>query len=166
MDRGTYTSEQSTTSPGRQPNGAPTDAFKNAATHLAEFKSFLGSYVSAKADAAKVSMRRLLIAVALGIVGGIVGIAFLIVAASMLLNGLANAIGAIFEPDKPWVGQLIVGALVLGGAVAGTILAVRKMTGASRKKTVAKYESQHAEQRRRFGHDVRDAAAGQSATTS
>jgi len=151
---------------GRSPGGnghssdgtPPSEALHDAAHQFAQLKEYFGHYVSAKLDGVKLTFRRLVIFAILGMVGLLAGGAMIIAAAVMLLQGLANAIGAIFEPDKPWVGQLIVSVLVLGGVVAGTILLVRKMTGASKARTVAKYDSKHDQQRQHFGQDVAAAA--------
>jgi hypothetical protein len=133
----------------------PVDAFKSAGRHFAEFKAFAAHYFAAKADAAKLSVRKIILAVLLGAVAGVAGIAMLATAAVLVLVGLANAIGAAFDPPKPWVGQLIVGVVVLLGTMGAVVLMVRKITGASRARTVAKYESKHVQERRQFGHDIR-----------
>jgi hypothetical protein len=148
---------------GRSPSGnghsePPGEALTDAARHFAQLKEYFGHYVSAKLDGVKLTFRRLIIFMILGVVGLLAGGTMIIAAAVMLLQGLANAIGAIFDPDKPWVGQLIVSVLVLGGVVGGTMLLVRKMTGASKSRTVAKYDLKHDQQRERFGQDVAAAA--------
>src|SRR5262249_19560597 len=125
---------------------------------LAEFRAFLAHYLATKADAAKLSIRKIVFATALGILGLLAGSALLIAAIVILLMGIANAIGAIFTPPKPWVGELVVGVVVLATVGIGAVIAMRKFIGASRARTVAKYESKHAQERRKFGHDVNDVA--------
>jgi len=138
---------------------SPVDSLKSAGRYFAEFQAFLGHYLSAKADLLKLSVRKIVMMVALGVVGLIIGGAALATAGVMLLVGLANAIGAIFEPDKPWVGQLIVSVLVIGGVIAMIMMVTRKMTGASKARTVAKYEAKRADQRAHFGEDVAQRAS-------
>lgn len=152
------------TSPGPDRAGgggepSPADAFKEAASRFAELKEYVGYYIGAKLDGAKITLRNVAIYVVLGVVGGIVGVALLIAATVMLLNGLAGAIGAIFNPDKPWVGNLVMGLLLVGGAVSVVIFGLKSITGSSRKRTIEKYENRKRDERGAFGHDVQQRAA-------
>jgi hypothetical protein len=138
-------------------NGAeapPGEAFKRAAGNFAELKDYLGYFVAAKLDGIKLSFRNLGLYAVLGVLALIAGGAIIVTAAVLLLTGLAGAIGAIFDPDKPWVGQIVVGLLVLGGLAGGTIMFLKKFTKASRERTVKKYESRQRQQRVDYGHDV------------
>lgn len=141
----------------------PADAFKAAAAQFGEIKEYASYYVGAKLDSMKGSVRNLVLYAALGVMGLIVGGGLLITAAVLLLTGLAGAIGAIFEKDRPWFGAIVVGLLVLGGAAAGVVIGLKKVTGASRKRTVQKYETRQRIQREQFGHDVHDLAAERQA---
>ena len=143
---------------GPEPQRPPADAFKEIGERFAELKEYAAYYVAAKADGIKASFRNLGIFAALGVVGLLAGGAVIVTAGVLLLTGLAGAIGAIFDPDLPWVGNLVVGAVVLGGLAAATILFLRKMTAASRERTVKKYESRQQHQRVQFGHDVHERA--------
>ena len=138
-------------------NGAhpsPGEAFSAAGKNFAELKDYLGYFFAAKMDGIKVSFRNLGLYAVLGVLGGIAGAAFVVTAAVLLLTGLAGAIGAIFDPDKPWVGQIVVGLLVLGTLAAGVVLFLKKFTKTSRERTVKKYESRQRQQRVDYGHDV------------
>jgi hypothetical protein len=77
----------------------------------------------------------------------------------LLINGLATGVGQIFDPDKAWLGQIIVGLLLVVGVNVLIFVMIRKMLGASRDRTVQKYESRHNQQRSRFGRDVPTAAS-------
>jgi hypothetical protein len=145
-------------------NPSPMDALRSAAQHLGEAKEYASTFLAAKADAAKLSIKRLVLVIAMGIIAGITGAAMLITAAVLLVNGLATGIGRIFDPDKTWLGQLIVGLLFVAGANVAVFLMIRKMMRASRDQTVQKYESRHNEQRSRFGRDVPTTAAVANAT--
>ena len=147
---------------GTEPS--PSDAFKEAASRFAEVKEYAGYYVGAKVDSIKVTLRNVAVYAALGLVGGIVGVAVLIAATVMLLNGLAGAIGAFFDPDKPWVGNLVVGLLIVGGAAAAVIFGLKSITGSSRKRTIEKYENRKRDERSIYGHDVQQRAAEQERT--
>jgi len=137
---------------------APADAFKQVGDAFGELKEYASYYVAAKADGIKASVRNLGLYAALGIVGLLAGGAIIVTAAVQLLTGLAGAIGAIFEPDRPWVGNIVVGLLILGGIGVGTMLFMKKFTAASRERTVKKYESRQQQQRVQYGHDVHERA--------
>jgi hypothetical protein len=137
---------------------SPADAFKEVGSHFSELKEYASYYLSAKADGMKASVRNLGLYAALGVVGLLAGGAIVVTSAVLLLTGLAGAIGAIFEPDKPWVGNIAVGLLILGAIGIGTMLFMKKFTAASRERTVKKYESRQQHQRVQFGHDVHERA--------
>jgi len=138
-------------------NGAeqsPADAFKQAGRNFAELKEYVAYYLSAKKDGFAASFRNLGLYAVLGVLGLMAGGAIIVTAAVLLLTGLAGAIGAIFDPDKPWVGNIVVGLLVLGGLAGGTVMFLKRFTKASRERTVKKYEQRQRQQRVDYGHDV------------
>ncbi len=100
--------------------------------------------------------------IVLGIVGAIVGGALMATAAVLLLVGIAHGLGDLLW-DKWWLGDLIVGLLVLGGAAAGIIFGMKKLTGTFKKQLVAKYEDRQRQQRINFGHDVEERAVQREA---
>ena len=86
-------------------------------------------------------------------------VAVLVTSVVLLLIGIAHGIGAIFEPDKPWVGEPDCRLRRAREHGHWNDPGCTQDDRREPKKTVAKYEQQHAEQRRRFGQDVRDVAA-------
>jgi len=138
---------------------SPVDALRNAAKHLGEAKEYASNFLAAKADAAKLSFRRAVLLIGFFVIAGITGAGVLITAAVLLINGTATGIGHLFDPPKPWLGQIIVGSLIVIGANLGVYLLIRSAIRASRDRTVQKYEARHNEQRSRYGHDVTTAAA-------
>lgn len=144
---------------------SPADAFKRAARDFAELKEYVAYYLAAKKDGMAASFRNLGLYAALGVLGLIAGGAIVCTAAVLLLSGLAGAIGAIFNPDKLWVGQIVVGLLVLGGLGVGTVLFLKRFTKASRERTVKKYESRQRQQRVEYGHDVAERGREPAART-
>jgi hypothetical protein len=142
---------------------SPTDAFKDLGSHFGELKEYASYYIAAKADGIKASFRNLGLFAVLGIVAMMVGGATVVTATVLLLTGIANAIGEIFRhdavaPDRTWVGEIVVGLLILGGIGIGTMLFMKKFTAASRERTVKKYESRQQQQRVQYGHDVHERA--------
>jgi hypothetical protein len=140
---------------GHDAGPSPADAFKEAGKRFGELKEFASYYVGAKLDGIKVTVRNVGIYAALGIVGLIAASAVITTAVVLLLTGLAFAIGAIFEKDRPWVGAIVVGLLVLGGLAGGIIFGMKKLTNTFRKQLVQKYENRQRDQRTNFGEDVR-----------
>jgi hypothetical protein len=139
--------------------GTPADAFKSAGARFVELREYVGYFVSAKVDGIKLTFRNIALYAVLGLVAGVVGLGLLVTAAVLLLTGLAGAIGAIFEPDKPWLGALIVGFVVLVGVFVGVWLVMKKVTGASHRATVQRYENRKRDERGQFeGHDVQERA--------
>ena len=144
--------------PADEAERAPAEAFQEFKTHLGELKEYASYYVAAKADGFKASFRNLGLYAALGVVGLLAGGAIVVTAAVQLLTGLAGAIGAIFEPDRPWIGNIVVGFIILAAIGVGTMLFMKKFTAASRERTVKKYESRQQQQRVQYGHDVHERA--------
>jgi signal transduction histidine kinase len=83
-------------------------------------------------------------------VGGVI-----VLASWFVLSGIAQGVGAMFG-DRAWIGDLITGAMALVAVGLGVSCAASMRDSASRKRTVEKYESRHAQQRTRFGRDVHD----------
>lgn len=142
---------------GRVPHDTPADALKDLMRQVAELRSHIGYFLSAKRDGIIVSLRNAGVYAALGLVGLIVVAGMLVTAVVLLLAGLAGAISAMFDAPA-WVGQLIIGALVLAGMGGGVWFGLSWMTGKWRKRTVNKYERKRSDQRAEFGHDVHDRA--------
>ena len=160
--RSRFPEEAAADNAGNGADGAsPAEGLKDAAARLAELKEYATYFVGAKVDGLKLTLRNIALYAVLGIVGGIVGIGLLITAAALLLTGLAGAIGAIFNPDRPWVGGIVVGLLVLVGTFGGVIYLMKSLTGSSRKRTIEKYENRKRDERHLYGHDVAERAREQ-----
>jgi hypothetical protein len=129
------------------------DAFHDATARLVEIREYVSFYLAAKADALKLSVRSAVFYAVLGVVGLIAASAAVVVAVTLLLIGIAHGLGALFGGHL-WLGDLIVGIVILGVIALGAKMAVSKVFGSSRTKTVEKYESRKRVQRNRFGHDL------------
>jgi len=136
---------------------APADAFRSAMKSLGEAREYLGYLVSAKLDGVKLTLRRVGILAALGVVALLAGGAIVVTASVLLIAGLAQALGVLFAGDygpRVWLGNLIVGfgvLLLIGG---GTYFLMSRLFGASKRATVKKYELRRQRQRADYGHDV------------
>lgn len=141
------------------PQQSAADAMAELGKRFGELKEYAGYFVAAKLDGVKITVRNIGVYAVLGILALIAGSAVVTTAVVLLLVGLAFAIGAIFEYDKPWFGAIVVGLLVLGGLAAGVIFGMRWLTNTSRKALVQKYENRQRDQRINFGRDVRGRVA-------
>lgn len=151
-------SESSTGSTEQTPReGEPAEQFKFAVNRLAELKKYGLYFVSAKLDGIKLSLRSAMIYAGLGIIGALAGGAVIAVAAALLLIGAAHGIGAALGGNA-WLGDLIIGVLVLAVVGIGAMMAVKWLTKSFHQQLVNKYQSRQQEQRRTYGHDVQQRA--------
>jgi hypothetical protein len=156
---------RSSSANGHGSNGSgdvpPTEGFKHAASQVAELREYITYFIGAKVDSLKLTVRNIALYAVLGIVAGVVGLGALITAVVLLLSGLAGAIGAMFKPDRPWAGALIVGFVVVAGTFVAVTLMMKSLTGASRKRTIEKYENRKQDERSKYGRDVQERASEQ-----
>ena len=132
-------------------DGAETDL------DVGHYERFLDRNLSAKADGAKQSVKNVALYAVLGLIGAVVGMAVLVTAAVLLVMGLGHSLGVLFG-YRMWLGELVAGALVLGGVGVGAWLMVKKLTNNWKSALVKKYEARKAEQRAKFGQTVEDRA--------
>lgn len=148
-----------TTPPPPHPQDeAPADALKEAMHALGELREYVGYFVAAKLDGIKVTLRRVGVLAAVGVIGLLAGGAIVATAAVLFCVGLAQAVATFFAHEngvpRTWLGNLIVGLLLLLVIGGGAWYMMSRLTGSSRKVTVKKYELRRQRQRADFGHDV------------
>lgn len=147
-----------------RPNPAA-DAFHRITGGVSELKEYAGYYLTAKVDGFRQTLKKIGLYAALGLVGLIVAGAIVATAAGLLVAGLAELLGHLFG-DRLWLGNLVVGVLVLAAVGLGVWIMMNKLTGTWRSQTIRKYEQRKQSQRERFdGHDV-TGRAGQAATVA
>jgi len=139
-----------------EPLTSPNEAMHAAAVHFKELKEYISYYVAAKKDGISATFRNLGLMIGLGLLGLLVGGGILVTAAVLLLTGLAGGIGAIF--DRPWLGQLIVGFVLVAGVMGAALWFYMRSTKAARERTVKKYELRKRQQREQFRTDVAERA--------
>ena len=147
---------------GHNSKASPAESLHKAGRHLAELKAYVQHYLDAKSDSVKLSFKKFIATMILSFVGLLIAGAMLATAGALLMIGLASMIGSWFSPPKPWVGQLIVGVIVLIGAPTAPWLVLRRVMGLCCQTTRTRYERKHARQRMRFGRDVAQAAAAEA----
>jgi uncharacterized membrane protein len=139
-------------------NADPANAFGAIPTYVRELGAYANHYVSAKLDAVKLSLRNAVILSVAGVLAGVLGAAVLATAVVLLLTGIAHGLGAAMG-GRNWLGELIVGAVVIAVFAAVVRYALGRLKAAVRREMVRKYEAARQQQRSRFGHDVADEAA-------
>jgi len=125
--------------------------------YFSELKEYAAYFASAKWDGVKLSLRQVVIHATLGLLVGCVAGAILVMSVVLLLDGIAGGLGVLFG-GRPWLGNLVVGAVLLGLLAGGMMLGMKRVASKSKQKTVEKYESRKRRQRNEYGHDVRQRA--------
>jgi hypothetical protein len=140
-----------------QPAPGP-DAAKKVLDQVAELREYAAYLAAVKLDSLKLTLRKLLIFAALGIVAAIAGVVAICLAVTQVLYGIADGLGLLFG-EHYWAGHLLTGALVIGGTALSVVLMVRKVTGASREGTLRKYEIRKSQQKAQYGRDIQQTAS-------
>jgi len=144
--------------PPRPQDEAPADAFKDAMHSLGELREYAGYLVAAKLDGIKLAVRRVGVMAVVGVIGLLAGGAIVATAAVLFCLGLAQAVATLVAHEngvpRTWLGNLIVGLLLLLVIGGGAWYMMSRLTGSSRKATVKKYELRRQRQRADYGHDV------------
>lgn len=122
-----------------------------------ELKEYAAYFASARWDGFKLSIRQAVVYAALGLLGLCVAGAILVMSVVLLLDGIANGLGVLFG-DRPWLGSLVVGVVLLGLLSGGVVLGLKWIASKSKQKTVEKYESRKRQQRAEYGRDVQQRA--------
>ncbi len=143
-------------SPADQPPQAPTDALHSARLHFEELREYIAYLITAKIDSIKATFRNVGLYIALGVIGLFIAGAAAATSVVLLLVGLAGAVGAIFH--RQWLGNLIVGFILVAAIGMGAWIFYSRFTRAARERTKEKYESLKRQQRARFGTDVAERA--------
>jgi hypothetical protein len=129
------------------------EALRDSGRSFAEIAQYAGYFIAAKIDQIKLSVRSLILYALLGVLGAVAAAAVLIVAVVLLLMGIADGIGYALG-GRVWLGDLIVGLVVIGAVAGGLGIFVGKFNAAARLRTVQKYEDRLRQQRDQFGHDI------------
>jgi hypothetical protein len=138
-----------------------TDGFKPslqaAIASLHEAKAYFLHMLYAKADAAKASLRLLVLYALLGVFGILVAGTIAITSTVLLVVGVAGGLAQLLD-GRTWLANLIVGVSVIVVASLGMTFGYRLMTGRFARAVVTKYEAMMREQKTQFGHDVEEKA--------
>lgn len=125
--------------------------FRELAEHFAVF-------VTAKTDSVKLSVRHVVLWVVLAALGFVAVGGLTVMAGWLMLSGIADGLGELFG-NRPWVGSLMTGFLLLAGLGLGMVYTVAKRNRIARDRTAQKYETRKARQQAEFGQNVADRSA-------
>jgi hypothetical protein len=145
---------------GRSAAGQPGADDGRGLTDIAgELLAYALYYAETKLDSACLSARGALVRLALlalvWLTGAAAVLTLTIVSATFFVRGLAGGLGGLVE-DRPWVGELVAGAFLLGCVGAVVYVYLSSLQKASLERTIKKHELRQAQQQSRFGRSVAD----------
>jgi hypothetical protein len=138
-----------------QPELTEGEGLKLLLKQFQELREYVAYYAAAKTDSVKCAVRDAIRQTVLAALGFVALAGLIVMASWLVLSGISQGAGALFG-DRAWIGTLMTGALALVGIGFGILCVTSIRQNASRKGTVQKYETRNAQQRARFGRDVRD----------
>jgi hypothetical protein len=131
---------------------APQDALRDGLARLAELREYAAYFISAQLDQVKAAGIKIVLYAVAGVLGLVMGAAFVGTAAVLLLLGIAHGLGELFH--HAWIGEVVVAGVILAGLAGGLIFALKWLPSITRKQLVSKYEARQRKQRSEFGRDV------------
>jgi ABC-type nickel/cobalt efflux system permease component RcnA len=144
-------------SPSSGGDDSPADAARAAVHDLKQWLEYASYYLATQIDSWKLSIRKLGIYAALGVVALFVAASVVVAAAVLLVIGIAGGLAVLFRGHQ-WLANVATGVLILGLIGVGAWLIVAKLNRSFHRQAVKKYESRRQQQQAMFGRDVRDHA--------
>jgi hypothetical protein len=117
---------------------SPEEMVQRLLAELKEFWSHFQYYLSAKSDLARLFIHSLIERMVLFAIGSIAAASLLAVSGWFLLDGMAGGLGQLFQSE--WLGQLVAGALMIGGVILFVHIARDRRRSEFMLKTRHKYE--------------------------
>jgi membrane protein implicated in regulation of membrane protease activity len=148
--------------PPNEQEPTPTEALHRLQQQIAELREYLTHFVSAKVDGIVLSVRQLAMWGIVGVAGVIALAGLIITALVLLLDGAATGV-ALLLGGRLWLGQILVGGVVLALLALGMILGMRAWQRRWHLQKVQQYDERQLQQRHIFGHSVADRATEDAA---
>jgi hypothetical protein len=149
----------------RAPHAAEEPAPAEALGAIKELRAYAAQYLSAKAGAVKLSIRKAVTYAALAVMGLIALTALIATAVVLAIVGMAQGLTLLLR-GHAWAGNLIAGFLVLGMLALVTWLGMKRLFKSSREHVVKDHERRLRIQRQQLGgHDAAQRAAEYRAGT-
>lgn len=133
-------------------NGDLDEVWATIASRVGEIREYALYYVAANLDRLRLSARTALVWSILAIVVGLIAVSIVATAGVIFVVALAAAAGELF--GRPWLGQLVVSAVILVAASGSVWLVLRRGLRNYQRTIVQKYELRKAEERSEYGTDV------------
>ena len=123
--------------------------------HALELGDYVKSMIGVRRDRAMLEVRRKTTKIGMGVIAGL-GLATIVIAASLrLVVGLSEGFAELFG-GRPWLGDLAAAVLLLGGLAGGGAWYVSRREKKELEEHIEKYERNHREHRARHGRHVAD----------
>ena len=106
--------------------------------HLNEAREFIGVYVAAQMQRVRVVLRNVFLFCLLSVFALLVMSTVAVVSVVLVCEGAAGGIGALLG-DRTWAGELIVGCIVLGGAILFAWRLISHVRKIARRQTISGY---------------------------
>lgn len=134
------------------------EALNRLIKQAAELGEYVLYYLSLKADGARQSLRALLIRAVLSVLALVAVVMIIATGISRLVAGLAGALAALF-PDSEWMGNFIVGCLLLGSLATLVYFGLARYQSAWHNRMEMKYEKRQDQQQTKYGRNISDQVA-------
>ncbi len=95
-----------------------TDSFDRLIRQFSEMREHFVSYLSARADSARLSLRNALLGMTLAALAFVLVACLSVAATWFVVNGTAEGLGVLFG-NRPWAGNLLTGLLLVAGLGGG-----------------------------------------------
>ena len=125
---------------------SPADSLRMAWIKFIELGEYARYFLAAKVDRLKLTIRQLVVLAILAVLGLVAGAGAVVTAIVLTLRGVAGGL-AVLCGDRPWLGDLLCGVLVLAGIAIVLRVSLSRFTTTNRKATVNKYESDQRKER-------------------
>jgi hypothetical protein len=139
------------------------DAFAAISTRWSELREYASFYIAANVDQLRLSARTTAMWAILGIVVALVASSIVAAGSVLFVIGLSNAVGHLLD-GRIWLGQLLVGLVILAAASVGVWFVVDRQVRAYRRAMKMKYELRKQNERAEYGTDIEERAKQRSRT--
>jgi hypothetical protein len=140
-----------------RPEDELADVWAGIATHCRELGEYASLYIAANVDQVRLSARTAALWTVLGVALGLIALSLIVVSSALFLVGLSNGAAQLFG-GRVWLGQTVVGLVILAASAGGIWLFVRRKVSAYRIALKKKYERRKQNEQAEYGTNVAERA--------